>query len=75
MTQTRWRHIGGLPGLSLTVQDAGVPEVTLHGPPGLVKYRNHYDYISIMKYGYILLGRILQRNEKICYSEELESQR
>uniref|UniRef100_A0A1B0GNA5 ribonuclease Z n=1 Tax=Phlebotomus papatasi TaxID=29031 RepID=A0A1B0GNA5_PHLPP len=35
MTQTTWRHIGGLPGLSLTIQDAGVPEVTLHGPPGL----------------------------------------
>lgn len=36
MTQTKWEHIGGLPGLSLTVQDAGVPELTLHGPPGLV---------------------------------------
>uniref|UniRef100_A0A6B2EER2 Zinc phosphodiesterase ELAC protein 2 n=1 Tax=Phlebotomus kandelakii TaxID=1109342 RepID=A0A6B2EER2_9DIPT len=35
MTQTTWRHIGGLPGLSLTIQDSGVPEVTLHGPPGL----------------------------------------
>lgn len=36
MTQTKWQHIGGLPGLSLTVQDTGVPELTLHGPPGLV---------------------------------------
>uniref|UniRef100_A0A7G3AR59 Zinc phosphodiesterase ELAC protein 2 n=1 Tax=Lutzomyia longipalpis TaxID=7200 RepID=A0A7G3AR59_LUTLO len=35
ITQTTWRHVGGLPGLSLTIQDAGVPEVTLHGPPGL----------------------------------------
>ncbi|GAB0087583.1 Ribonuclease Z [Sergentomyia squamirostris] len=35
MTQTSWRHIGGLPGLSLTIQDSGVPAVTLHGPPGL----------------------------------------
>lgn len=37
MTQTNWQHIGGLPGLSLTVQDAGVPHLTLHGPPGLVR--------------------------------------
>uniref|UniRef100_A0A336M4K8 Zinc phosphodiesterase ELAC protein 2 n=2 Tax=Culicoides sonorensis TaxID=179676 RepID=A0A336M4K8_CULSO len=35
MTQTSWSTIGGLPGLCLTVQDAGVPELTLHGPPGL----------------------------------------
>lgn len=35
MTRTSWSTIGGLPGLCLTVQDAGVPELTLHGPPGL----------------------------------------
>lgn len=35
MTRTSWNTIGGLPGLCLTVQDAGVPELTLHGPPGL----------------------------------------
>lgn len=35
MTRTSWSHIGGLPGLCLTVQDAGVPELTIHGPPGL----------------------------------------
>lgn len=35
MTRTSWEHLGGLPGLSLTVQDAGVPNLTLHGPPGL----------------------------------------
>lgn len=36
MTRTSWNCIGGLPGLSLTVQDAGVPELTLHGAIGLV---------------------------------------
>lgn len=35
MTRTSWQRIGGLPGLSLTVQDSGVPKLALHGPPGL----------------------------------------
>lgn len=35
MTRTSWSTIGGLPGLCLTVQDAGVPELTLYGPAGL----------------------------------------
>lgn len=34
-TRTNWGNIGGLPGLCLTLQDAGVPQLTLHGPPGL----------------------------------------
>lgn len=35
ITQRSWKCIGGLPGLSLTIQDAGVPKITLHGPPKL----------------------------------------
>lgn len=35
ITRTSWNCIGGLPGLSLTIQDAGVPNITLHGPPKL----------------------------------------
>ncbi|CAH1109294.1 unnamed protein product [Psylliodes chrysocephalus] len=35
VTQPVWRNIGGLPGIALTIQDVGVPEITLHGPPGL----------------------------------------
>lgn len=35
ITQTSWSRIGGLPGLSLTIQDAGVPSISLHGPPKL----------------------------------------
>lgn len=35
ITRTAWNCIGGLPGLSLTVQDAGVPTISLHGPPKL----------------------------------------
>lgn len=35
LTRTSWCQLGGLPGLTLTVQDAGVPNLTLHGAPGL----------------------------------------
>lgn len=35
LTRTSWERIGGLPGICLTMQDVGVPGVTLHGPPGL----------------------------------------
>lgn len=36
VTQRSWQCIGGLPGLSLTIQDAGVPHIALHGPPKLI---------------------------------------
>ncbi|XP_047024752.1 ribonuclease Z, mitochondrial isoform X1 [Helicoverpa zea] len=35
ITTKTWQNIGGLPGLSLTLQDVGVPNITLHGPEGL----------------------------------------
>uniref|UniRef100_A0A2A4JIJ4 Zinc phosphodiesterase ELAC protein 2 n=1 Tax=Heliothis virescens TaxID=7102 RepID=A0A2A4JIJ4_HELVI len=35
ITTKTWKNIGGLPGLSLTLQDVGVPNITLHGPEGL----------------------------------------
>ncbi|GLV41872.1 Ribonuclease Z [Carabus blaptoides fortunei] len=35
ITQPVWDNIGGLPGVSLTIQDVGVPQITLHGPDGL----------------------------------------
>jgi ribonuclease Z len=34
-TTKSWKNIGGLPGLSLTVKDIGVPKLTLHGPKGI----------------------------------------
>lgn len=37
ITEASWRHLGGLPGVALTVQDVGVPQLTLHGPEGLVE--------------------------------------
>lgn len=35
ITQSAWKNLGGLPGTALTIQDVGVPQITLHGPPGL----------------------------------------
>jgi len=36
ITRPTWDNIGGLPGVSLTIQDVGVPEITIHGPEGTV---------------------------------------
>lgn len=36
ITHPTWKNLGGLPGTALTIQDVGVPEITLHGPDGLV---------------------------------------
>lgn len=36
ITKSSWNNIGGLPGTALTIQDVGVPEITLHGPKGIV---------------------------------------
>ncbi|XP_020801010.1 ribonuclease Z, mitochondrial [Drosophila serrata] len=35
VTRNTWATVGGLPGLALTIQDAGVRNVGLHGPPHL----------------------------------------
>ncbi|XP_050331837.1 ribonuclease Z, mitochondrial [Bactrocera neohumeralis] len=35
VTRNTWPIVGGFPGLALTVQDAGVKEMALHGPPHL----------------------------------------
>ncbi|XP_067005978.2 ribonuclease Z, mitochondrial [Anabrus simplex] len=34
ITHPSWENIGGLPGVALTIQDVGVPEITIHGPEG-----------------------------------------
>lgn len=38
VTYPIWENIGGLPGLALTLQECGVPDITIHGPKGLVKF-------------------------------------
>lgn len=34
-THCSWSNIGGLPGLALTIQDIGVPEIFIHGPENI----------------------------------------
>lgn len=35
LTRNAWDKCGGVPGLCLTLQEIGVPHLTLHGPPGI----------------------------------------
>ncbi|CAG4979541.1 unnamed protein product [Colias eurytheme] len=49
ITSKTWRNVGGLPGLSLTLQDVGVPNITLHGPEGLDELYNATKRFVIMK--------------------------
>ncbi|CAG5092791.1 Similar to RNaseZ: Ribonuclease Z [Cotesia congregata] len=46
-TTPTWQNIGGLPGLSLTIQDSGVSELTLHGPKGISEI---YDAVKRFVY-------------------------
>lgn len=36
ITQSVWENIGGLTGLMLSLQEAGIPQLDIHGPPGVV---------------------------------------
>ncbi|KAI5635446.1 tRNase Z endonuclease domain-containing protein [Phthorimaea operculella] len=49
ITSKTWKNIGGLPGLSLTLQDVGVPSITLHGPEGLDDLYTATSRFVIMK--------------------------
>ncbi|KAJ2939219.1 hypothetical protein O0L34_g8533 [Tuta absoluta] len=49
VTSKTWKNIGGLPGLSLTLQDVGVPSITLHGPEGLDDLYTATSRFVIMK--------------------------
>ncbi|KPJ08310.1 Zinc phosphodiesterase ELAC protein 2 [Papilio machaon] len=49
ITNKTWKNIGGLPGLSLTLQDVGVPNITLHGPEGLDELYKATKRFVIMK--------------------------
>ncbi|XP_050670855.1 ribonuclease Z, mitochondrial isoform X5 [Leptidea sinapis] len=49
ITSKTWKNIGGLPGLSLTLQDVGVPKLTLHGPEGLDELYTATKRFVIMK--------------------------
>lgn len=37
ITSATWDNLGGMPGMLLTIQDAGVPKINVHGPEGTVE--------------------------------------
>lgn len=37
ITSANWDNLGGMPGMLLTIQDAGVPKINIHGPKGTVE--------------------------------------
>lgn len=37
ITSTSWNNLGGMPGMLLTIQDAGVPKISVHAPKGTIE--------------------------------------
>lgn len=77
ITHTTWNRIGGLPGLCLTVQDSGVPNLTLHGPPGLVgskTLQKRANRIYIYSMCSIFTGGNIWCNETICNTKRPQGQ-
>lgn len=50
ITYPVWENVGGLLGMALTVQECGVPELTIHGPEGIVstvmKQDNNHEFLK-----------------------------
>lgn len=65
ITQSNWSRIGGLPGLSLTIQDAGVPNITLHGPPKMD------GFFEAMR-NFVILKQLKVGTAKCCAGEFYE---
>lgn len=51
-THNAWSNLGGLPGLALTVQDIGVPQMCLHGPADI-------EQLFDMTRGFMLTDRLI----------------
>ncbi|KAG8174497.1 hypothetical protein JTE90_000196, partial [Oedothorax gibbosus] len=48
ITHSSWENVGGLLGLSLTIQDMGVEEVTIHSPPGILSlYEFSQSFVNL----------------------------
>lgn len=64
ITQPTWKNMGGLPGAALTIQDVGVPHITLHGPPGLVlpSYKFLYELLYVIP-NYLRMNYLLPQND------------
>ncbi|XP_024892683.1 ribonuclease Z, mitochondrial [Temnothorax curvispinosus] len=49
VTSATWNNLGGMPGMLLTIQDAGVPTINVHGPKGMVDVFNTIKKISLLQ--------------------------
>ncbi|XP_013108117.2 ribonuclease Z, mitochondrial [Stomoxys calcitrans] len=65
VTRNTWPSIGGLPGLALTVQDAGVKELSLHGPPYL-------DNILMSMRKFVVLKNLQLKTVDCTVTQEFE---
>lgn len=63
VTYASWKNIGGLPGVALTLQDVGVPQITLHGP-------NIVDQIFPATRRFIVLKNLLIKTAS-CTPEDI----
>lgn len=64
-TTPTWKNMGGLPGMSLTIQDYGVQKINIHGPKGITQLFN-----ATRKF---VLLRDLNVNEATCHDEFKDS--
>ncbi|KAF7990329.1 hypothetical protein HCN44_000134 [Aphidius gifuensis] len=64
-TTPTWKNMGGLPGMSLTIQDYGVQKINIHGPKGITQLFN-----ATRKF---VLLRDLNVNEATCNDEFKDS--
>ncbi|XP_043289632.1 ribonuclease Z, mitochondrial isoform X2 [Venturia canescens] len=62
VTTPNWKNMGGLPGVALTIQDNGVPNIKIHGPAGCS------DFFKAIE-GFVKL-KDLDIDEAPCLSDE-----
>ncbi|XP_061395358.1 ribonuclease Z, mitochondrial [Musca vetustissima] len=65
VTRNTWPTIGGIPGLALTVQDAGVKELSLHGPP-------YIDNILMSMKKFVVLKSLQLKTVDCTVSQDFE---
>lgn len=49
ITSATWNNLGGMPGMLLTIQDAGVPKINVHGPKGMMEIFNSIKRIVLLQ--------------------------
>lgn len=62
VTTPTWKNMGGLPGMALTIQENGVPDIKIHGPKGCSDLFKAVERFVILK--------DLEVEEAACLSEE-----